>query len=282
LRSSIRSLLHKTFQNFQRHKGQWLAAAIAYYMLFAIAPLIIVTVHIAGFMLGHHKAVLDEIFGYIQLTAGQQTANALRTVVSTTFNKERASLLTQLIGWAIFLVATVGLFAALQDALNIVWEVPPTKRGAIHHIRSRALAFVTIVLMAILLTISLAVNGALTVAGISTSHIVQELPVLTKIADFALSFVVMSCLLGFAFRFLPDCHVEWRDVWVGSAVTSLLFVLGQFLMGVYLGYVGIGSTFGTFTSIIVFLLWTNYSAQIILFGAEFTHVRAQLRATQEE
>jgi membrane protein len=136
--------------------------------------------------------------------------------------------------------------------------------------------------MAILLTISLAVNGALTVAGISTSHIVQELPVLTKIADFALSFVVMSCLLGFAFRFLPDCHVEWRDVWVGSAVTSLLFVLGQFLMGVYLGYVGIGSTFGTFTSIIVFLLWTNYSAQIILFGAEFTHVRAQLRATQEE
>ena len=250
-------------------------------MTFAVAPLIIVTVHIAGFILGHHRAVLDEIYGYIQSTAGQATANTVHTIVLTTFTKERSSALTQVIGWTIFLVATVGLFAALQDALNIVWDLKPDRRSPLELVRSRALAFATILVLALLLTISIALNTALSIAGAAAVHVLPGIPNLAKALYFMLSFVIMACLLAFAFRFLPECHVEWRDVWVGSAVTSLLFVIGQFVLGAFLAHAALGSTFGAFTSLVIFLLWTNYSAQIILFGAEFTHVRAQIRVTQE-
>jgi membrane protein len=279
---SLAALARRTFHNFQRHRGPWLAAAISYYMIFAIAPLIIVTVHIAGLILGHHRAVLDEIFGYIQSTAGQATADTVRSIVTTTFTKERSNLLTQTIGWVIFIVATLGLFAALQDALNIVWDLKPDRRSPLQLVRSRTLAFATVLVLALLLTLSIAVNAALTVAGAAAAPMIASFPILTKALYFVLSFAIMAGLLAFAFRFMPECHVEWRDVWVGSAVTSLLFVIGQFALGAILAHAALTSTFGAFTSLVLFLLWTNYSAQIILFGAEFTHVRAQLRATQEE
>src|ERR1700731_4096889 len=122
----MHSMLRHTFRNFQRHKAQWLAAAIAYYMTFAIAPLIIVVVAIAGLVLGHHRAVLDEIYAYIGSAAGQGAAAAVQSIVHATFLQMQAGALAKAIGWVIFLVATIGLFSALQDALNIVWEVTPT------------------------------------------------------------------------------------------------------------------------------------------------------------
>jgi membrane protein len=274
-------LLRRTFQNFQRHKAQWLAAAIAYYMTFAIAPLIIVVVAIAGLVLGRHRVVLDEIYAYIGSAAGSGAAAAVQSIVHATFLQMQSGALTKTIGWAIFLVATVGLFTVLQDALNIVWDATPEKLSLADFFRSRAVAVASVVTIALLLTVSLAVNSALTIAGDAMASIAPSLPFLVKSLDFLISFLVIAGLLSLIYKFLPACRVEWRDVWLGSFVTSLLFVIGQFLLGWYLGRAAVTSTFGTFASLIVFLLWTNYSAQIMLFGAEFTQVFAQSHGSRK-
>jgi membrane protein len=275
-------LLRRTFQNFQRHKAQWLAAAIAYYLTFAIAPLIIVVVAIAGFVLGRHRVILEEIYAYIGAAAGSGTATAIQSIVHATFLQMQSGALEKTVGWIIFLVATVGLFTVLQDALNIVWDVTPTKMNLADFLRSRAVAVAAVVAIALLLTVSLAVNSALTIAGDAMASIAPSLPFAVKSLDFLISFLVIAGLLSLIYKFLPAARVEWRDVWLGSFVTSLLFVIGQFLLGWYLGRAAFGSTFGAFASLIVFLLWTNYSAQIMLFGAEFTQVFAQSHGSRKQ
>jgi membrane protein len=270
----MHSMLHQTFRNFQRHKAQWLAAAIAYYLTFAIAPLIIVVVAIAGLVLGHHRAVLDEIYAYIGSAAGQGAATAVQSIVHATFMQMQSGALAKTIGWVIFLVATIGLFTVLQDALNIVWEVTPAKLSLADFLRTRALAVAAVVSIALLLSVSLAVNSTLSMAGNAASGISPSMPIVVKSLDFAISFLVIAGSLSLIYKFLPAASVQWRDVWLGSLVTSLLFVIGQFLLGWYLGRAAMSSTFGAFASLVVFLLWTNYSAQIMLFGAEFTHVFA--------
>ena len=267
-------MLHQTFRNFQRHKAQWLAAAIAYYLTFAIAPLIIVVVAIAGLVLGHHRAVLDEIYAYIGSAAGQGAATAVQSIVHATFMQMQSGALAKTIGWVIFLVATIGLFTVLQDALNIVWEVTPAKLSLADFLRTRALAVAAVVSIALLLSVSLAVNSTLSMAGNAAAGISALMPIVVKSLDFAISFLVIAGSLSLIYKFLPAASVQWRDVWLGSLVTSLLFVIGQFLLGWYLGRAAMSSTFGAFASLVVFLLWTNYSAQIMLFGAEFTHVFA--------
>jgi membrane protein len=274
------SMLKHSLRHFQRHKAQWLAAAIAYYLTFAIAPLIIVVVAIAGLVLGHHRAVLDEIYAYIGAAAGQASATAIQSIVHTAFTQMQSGALAKTIGWVIFLVATIGLFTVLQDALNIVWDVTPTKQTLADFLRSRAVAVASIVAIALLLTVSLTANSALTIAGNALASASPSLPFLMKSLDFSISFLVVAGLLCLIYKFLPACRVEWRDVWLGSVLTSLLFVIGQFLLGWYLGRAAASSPFGAFTSLIVFLLWTNYSAQILLFGAEFTQVFAQAHGSR--
>lgn len=274
------SMLKQSFRHFQRHKAQWLAAAIAYYMTFAIAPLIIVVVAIAGLVLGHHRAVLDEIYAYIGSAAGQASATAIQSIVHATFTQMQSGALAKSIGWVIFLVATIGLFTVLQDALNIVWSATPEKQTLADFIRTRALAVAAVVTIALLLTVSLAANIALTIAGAEMASISPTLPVVMKSLDFFISFIVIAGLLSLIYKFLPACRVAWRDVWLGSVLTSLLFVIGQFLLGWYLGRAAVSSPFGAFTSLIVFLLWTNYSAQILLFGAEFTQVFAHAHGSR--
>jgi membrane protein len=274
------SMLKQTLRHFQRHKAQWLAAAIAYYMTFAIAPMIIVVVAVAGLVLGHHRVVLDEIYAYIGSAAGPASATAIQSIVHAAFTQMQSGALAKTIGWVIFLVATIGLFTVLQDALNIVWDVTPTKLSLADFLRSRALAVAGVVTIALLLTVSLAANSALTIAGKDMASISPSLPFVMKSLDFTISFLVIAGLLSLLYKFMPACRVEWRDVWLGSVLTSLLFVIGQFLLGWYLGRAAVSSPFGAFTSLIVFLLWTNYSAQIMLFGAEFTQVFAQAHGSR--
>jgi membrane protein len=277
----MQSMLKQTFRHFQRHKAQWLAAAIAYYVTFAIAPLIIVVVAVAGLVLGQHRAILAEIYSYIGSAAGQSAATAVQSIVHATFTQMQSSALAKTIAWVIFLVATIGLFTALQDALNIVWDVTPTKQNLADFLRSRALAVAGVVTIALLLTVSLAANSVLTIAGKAMAGISPSLPIVMKSLDFLISFLVIAGLLSLLYKFLPACRVEWRDVWLGSVLTSLLFVIGQFLLGWYLGRAAVTSTFGAFTSLIVFLLWTNYSAQVMLFGAEFTQVFSQSHGSRK-
>lgn len=267
-------VLKDTWGNFQRHNAQWLAAALAYFAAFAVAPLIIVVVEIAGAFLGSHQRVLNDIYSYMQRDAGGGAA-AIKQIVATTFAHRRQGGIAQIVGWGVFVLAAIGLFSAVQFALNTVWELKPRYNGIWHAVWQRVSAFGVLMAIALLLLLSIVVNAGLTVAGSALAGIAPFFPVLLKVVDFALSFGVVMLALALLFEYLPECRIEWRDVWAGAAMTSLLFVIGQFLLGWYLGQAGVSSGYGAFGSLVVFLIWTNYTAQIILFGAEFTRVFAE-------
>lgn len=268
-------LTRETFTEFQRHKAHWLAAAIAYFTIFAVAPLIIVVVEIAGFFLGQHEAVLSQLYGYMSSSAGPSAAHGIHSIVAATFSQHKTDLLAQIIAWTVFVVAAVGLFTSLQEALNTVCEVPPGKKTFLETIKGRVLSFGMVLGIAFLLIMSLGVNAVLTVAGHAMAHVIPGFPTLAKLLDSVFSLAMVTALFALLFKYLPERRIAWRDVWIGATVSALLFVAGQFLLGWYLGRAGVSSGYGEFGGLIVFLIWAYYSAQIMLFGAEFTRVYAR-------
>jgi membrane protein len=274
VRQDMVPIAKQAWADFQRHNGQWLAAALAYFAAFSIAPLIIVLVEIAGLVIHDHQRVLNLVFGYLQKDAGAG-AGAVKQIVAATFNEPRKGILAQIIGWIVFIVAAVGLFGAVQFALNTVWDVTPEKKSLKETIRQRASSFAVLLGIAFILLVSMAVNAVLTVMAAYLMHVFPGFPTLMKIVDFVVSFGVLWAAFALLYEYLPECKIEWSDVWVGAAVTSFLFVIGQFLLGWYLGRAGVSSGYGAFGSLVVFLIWVNYSAQIMLFGAEVTQIYAQ-------
>jgi membrane protein len=268
-------VLKQTYADFQRHKAQWLAAAIAYFTLFAVAPLLIVVAQILGLILGQNHDVLAQLYGYLAHNAGQSAASGIRNIVQASMTQQHAGTIAQIVGWCVFVLAAIGLFNALQQALNTVWEVEPKKQGIVGLLRSRGLGFIVVLCVAFILLVSLGINAALTIAGNALAGIAPFMPTLIKVIDFIVSLAVITALFGLLFVYLPECRIQWRDVWPGAAVTALLFVVGQFLLGWYLGRAGISSTYGAAGGLVVFMVWVYYSAQIMLLGAEFTHVYAR-------
>jgi membrane protein len=273
--SEIVSLTRETFGEFQNHKAQWLAAAISYFTMFAVAPLIIVTVEIAGFVLGQHQVVLDQLYGYVSATAGPSAAHVIAAIVTATFSQRKAGVISQIVGWTVFVIAAIGLFSSIQEALDTVWDVTPRKRTLLETIKDRLFSFGAVLGISFLLLVSLGVNALLTMAGTAMLHVAPGFPTIAKLLDFVVSFATITALFALLFEYLPECRIARRDVWLGAAVSSLLFVLGQFVLGWYLGRAGVSSGYGAFGGLVVFLIWVYYSAQIMLFGAEFTHVYAR-------
>jgi membrane protein len=270
------ALVRETWSAYQRHNGPWLAAALAYFAAFAIAPLIIVVVEIAGFFLHGHQQALHAIYSAIPAAGG----NAVRQIVSASFLHPRQSVLAQIVGWVIFVVAAIGLFGALQFALNAVWDVEPQRHGLWQTVRERAWSFCMLLVAALLLMLSVVFDTVLNAFSATLSQHGAAIVNLTKTADFVVSLFVVWLLFTLLFEYLPDTRISWRDVWAGAGITALLFTGGQTLLGWYLGRAAVTSTYGAFGSLVVFLLWANYSSQIVLLGAEFTHVYAQRRGTQ--
>ncbi|MGB8909637.1 MAG: YihY/virulence factor BrkB family protein [Candidatus Cybelea sp.] len=275
------ALARETFSEFQRHKEHWLAAAIAYFTIFAIAPLIIVVVEIAGLFLGEHKAVLNHLYEYMYSSAGPSAANGIQSIVAATFSPYKTALLAQIIAWTVFVVAAAGLFSSLQEALNTVWDVTPEKKTLLETVKRRVLSFGMVLAIAFLLLVSLGINAVLTIASHAMAHVIPGFPTLAKLLDFVVSFAMVTALFALLFEYLPERRIAWRDVWLGGAVSALLFIVGQFLLGWYLGRAGVSSGYGAFGGLIVFLIWTYYSAQIMLFGSEFTRVYARRFGSQK-
>ncbi|MFZ0032908.1 MAG: YihY/virulence factor BrkB family protein [Candidatus Cybelea sp.] len=207
-------------------------------------------------------------------TAGPSAAHGIQSIVATTFSHHNTSLLAQLIAWTVFAVAAAGLFTSLQE-LNTVWDVTPEKKTLFETIKGRLLAFGMVLGIAFLLLVSLGVNAILTIAGHAMAHVIPGFPTLAKLLEFGLSFAMVTALFALLFEYLPERRIAWRDVWLGATISALLFVAGQFLLGWYLGRAGVSSGYGAFAGLVVFLIWAYYSAQIMLFGAEFTRVYAR-------
>lgn len=272
--STAVALARDTYGEFARHRSQWLAAAIAYFTTFAIAPLVVIVVEIAGAVLGSHRTVLAEVYGYIGSNAGPDASRLVRSVVAATFSQRRSGWM-QAITWAVFVASALGLCGAIQTALNTVWDVPQSKRGILETLKARAVPFAMMIGIAFVLLISVTLNGALAGANHFLARAFPALPFLASALDLIISYAVAVGLFAVLFEVVPECHVPWRHVWPGACASALLFVVGQFVLGRYLAHAGTASSFGGFAGLAVFLIWIYYSAQIVLLGAEFTRVYAR-------
>jgi membrane protein len=249
-----------------------LGAALAFYTLFSLAPVLIVAVSVAGLVFGD-RAAQGEIVRQFQGLMGTQGATAIEIILQST-NRPGLGVLATALSLIAILVGASGAFNELQDALNIIWKVHSTKSFWSLALRHRVFSLGLVVATGFLLLTSLVITASLSAAERLVGTLLPISIVVLQSMNFVFSFVVITLLFALIFKLIPDTIIPWRDVWMGAAVTSLLFTVGKVLIGFYLGHSALTSAYGAAASLVVFLIWIYYSAQILLFGAEITHVYA--------
>jgi membrane protein len=267
------SLLKDTYSDWSEDKASRLAAALAYYTAFSIAPLLLITIAVAGLVFGR-EAAQGRIVGQLEGVMGP-AAGAIETSLANSQDTS-AGTLSAIIGLATLVWSASSLFGQLQESLNTIWEVAPDPNaGLVATLRRRFLSMTMVLGVGFVLLVSLVVTAGVSAVGTFFGDLLPGGAFLWQIVNFLLSFAVIMLLFAAIYKVLPDVTVDWSDVWIGSAVTALLFTVGKLLIGLYLGHASIGSTFGAAGSLLVFLVWVEYSAQILFFGAEFTQVYAR-------
>jgi membrane protein len=250
-----------------------MGAALAFYTLFAIAPLFIIVLAIAGLWFGE-AAARRELFSQVSGLVGSEGGDAIQALISAA-NRPKTGAWATVIAVVTLFVGATGVFVQLQDALNSIWGVRRAPgRGLRNFIKDRLLSFALIVGIGFLLLVSLVLSAGLSALG---KYMVGLLPVqetLWQGINFVVSFGVITLLFAMIFKLLPDVKIAWRDVWIGAMLTALLFNLGKFLLGLYLGRSSVTSAYGAAGSLVIVLLWVYYSAQILFFGAKFTQLYA--------
>jgi membrane protein len=266
-------LLKDSVSAWSEDKASRLAAALSYYTVFSIAPLLVIVIGVAGLVLGE-EAVRGELVAQIGDAIGRETAEFIETLIANA-SEPSSGIIATVVGVVTLLLGASGVFGQLQGALDTIWDVEPAPgRGILGTIKDRFLGFAMVLGIGFLLMVALVASTAV---GAASNFLGEQLPIPAgwlSLLDFALSFAVITVLFALIFKILPRVTIAWHDVWLGAAVTSVLFNVGKLLIGWYLGTSGAGSTFGAAGSLIVLLLWVYYSAQIFLLGAEFTKVYA--------
>jgi len=264
-------ILFRTVQAFASDNIIRLGAALAFYTTVAIAPLLMLTIAMAGAVFGESDA-RRHIIGEIERLAGSQASAAVAAVHNPVAG---SGLVATLIGAGTLIFGTLGVFNQLQDALNAIWRVPPKPlQGWWHFLKGRMFSLVTVIGTGFLLLVSLVASAMLSWLGAQTAARF-DLPVFgLQLVNNGISFGVITALFALIFRLLPETRVRMRHVWVGAGVTALLFTAGKSLLGIYLGRAALTSAYGAAGSLLVLLLWCYYAAQIVFFGAEFTRVTA--------
>ena len=251
-----------------------LAASLAYYTLLSIAPLIILAVAVAGLPFGE-AAARQHISGQLAGVVGVGAAGAIEAIAKNA-RAPGSGVIGIVVGIVVLLFGASGVFGELQSALNTVWEVAPKPgRGIWGIVKDRFFSFTMVVGVAFLLLVSLIVSAALTWVGEVFASSLPGGAVVWQVLNFCISMAVVTALFALMFKTLPDVHIKWRDVWIGSAVTAALFTLGKFGLGIYLGSAGVSSAYGAAGSIVALVIWVYYSSQVLLIGAEFTQVYAK-------
>ena len=248
------------------------AAAMAFYAGFSLAPLLLIAIAIGGTVFGA-DAVEGRVMEQLQGLLGRDAARAVETALKNT-RTAGSSILATLIGLATLLVGASGVFGELQDALNEIWKVRKKPGLGIREVlRSRFLSFAFVVGSGFLLLVSLLVSTVLEAMTRSLESWIGA-PGILRIAGMVLSFAVVGTMFAMMFKVLPDALTRWSDVWLGAAVTAILFTIGKWLIGLYLGHSALASSYGAAGSFVVLLLWLYYSSQVVLLGAEITHAYA--------
>jgi membrane protein len=271
--TSIFQLLKETASAWVEGKAPRLGAALAYYTVFAIAPLFVIVLALAGLWFGE-EAARRELFNQIHGLVGREGGEAIQAMVIAA-NKPKAGLLATGIAFLTLFIGATGVFVQLQDALNTVWSVKRKPgRGLRHFVRDRLLSFAMVLGIGFLLLVSLVLSAGLAAISQLLKGPLPAQEIIWQGATFTVSLAVITLLFAMIFKVLPDVRIAWRDVWAGALMTALLFNLGKFLLGNYLGRSSLVSVYGAAGSFVIVLLWVYYSAQIVLFGAEFTRVYA--------
>src|SRR5690606_10287337 len=264
------NLLTTTFNDFMADKALTLAAAIAFYTIFSLGPVLVIVIAVAGLVWGE-QAVEGELVSQISGTVGEGPAQQIETVIRNA-SRGAQGIVATIISVVLLIIAATGVFSQVKDSLNTVWDVRPKRGlGVWGIIRDRLFAFLVVLGIAILLLLVL-------IASTVTAAISDALPIpplVMSLIDIAASFVIVTVAFAAIFKWLPAVKVAGRDVWAGAAVTAILFALGKYALGIYLGSTSAASVYGAAGSLILVLLWVYYSALIFLFGAEFTQVYAR-------
>lgn len=277
---TIWRLIRDTFKNWNEDKAPRLAAALSYYTIFSLAPLLVLVIAITGFIIGNNVTIRNQILAQIQGLVGGQGAQIVNTLITNT-SRPRDGILATVIGIVTLLLGATGVFGQLQDSLNTIWKVKPVKnRGLMTMVIDRAQSFAMVFGLAFLLLVSLVISAALSVINHYFASLLGGARIITQISNYVVSIAVIAIIFGAIFKVLPDVNLKWRDVWVGALVTAILFILGQFLISLYLGSAAASSVYGAAGSLVVILLWVYYSAQILFMGAEFTKVHANYRGVE--
>ena len=266
-------LLKSTYREWSEDKASRLAAALAYYTAFSIAPLVLIAIVIAGVVFGD-EAARGTIFTQLQGLLGSEGASAVQTAVENS-QQPTANTISAIIGLATLVWSASNVFAQLQDALNTIWEVHPKPAGVVGAVKRRIVPLTMVLGIGFLLLVSLVLSAGLSALGNFFSGLLPGADALWQVVNFLISFAVVTLLFAAIYKLLPDATIAWSDVWPGAAVTALLFTFGKLLIGLYLGNASVGSTYGAAGSLLVLLVWVYYSAQILFFGAEFTQVYAR-------
>jgi membrane protein len=272
------NLIKGTVNDFLRDKALRLSAALAYYAVFSLGPLLIIVISVACLVF-EKEAVQGQVQQQLQTYLGPKAAEAVEQMIAG--QKKGTSIVATVIGIATLLFAATSLFGQLQDAMNTIWEVKPKPgRGIKGFIRDRFLSFAMVLGIAFLLLISMVIAALLEAA---TGSIGKKFVLTEPIAhalNLVVSFGVVTLLFAMIFKLLPDATVKWRDVWIGAATTAFLFTVGKYLLGFYLGREATTSAYGAAGSFVIVLLWVYYSSVILFLGAEFTQVYATARGTR--
>jgi len=270
-------ILKNTFTIFMDVRGLKFSASLAYYTIFSLAPLLVLTISLAALFFGQEAAegkVFEEINGLVGNSAAAQIETMLQNI-----RVKEDNTLAFIIGIGTLLIGATTVFSDMQHSINRIWEIKPKpKRGWVKLITDRLLSSSLVLSLGFLLIVSLIVNGLLMVFMDYVTRLLSDLVVYLSVAlDAVINFIVISALFGVIFKFLPDVRIKWKDVRAGAFFTALLFMLGRFLIGFYIQTTGQGSTYGAAGSIIILLLWVYYTAAILYIGASFTRAYTESR-----
>ncbi len=275
-------LLEATAASWLEDYAPSMGAALAYYTMFSIAPLLLIVISFAGLVFGQ-EAASGEIFRQLRDLMGDPGAQAVQAMVASVTEAPAESSIGALVGIVLLLIGATSVFGELQDALDRIWRAPERKgsSGWWGLIRSRLLSFGMILGVGFLLMVSLIASAGLSAMGMWWAPLFGRWEVLLQGVNFVVGFVITTLLFAMIYKILPRVQIRWRDVWIGAAATALLFTFGKYLIGLYIGRSSVTSAFGAAGSLAVVLLWVYYSAQVFLLGAEFTWVYAHIFGSRQ-
>jgi membrane protein len=274
------ALIKRTVDEWQQDEAPRMGASLAYYALFSLAPLLVIVVFIIGFV--YQGDTVGHIQKQMQLLVGGDAAKTIAMAIHNagTFGH---GIVATIVSFVVLSFGATGVFSELHASMNKIWKVRPPQYGFIIGVLKDRFASFTMVLgIAFLLLISMIVSAVLSALTAYFSYLLPGADFLWHITDLVVSFGVVTLLFALLFRYVPDERITWRDVWMGAAATALLFDIGKFLIGFYIGKTSVGSMFGAAGSVVVILAWVYYSSQLVFLGAEFTHVYAKRRGSNSD